>query len=438
MDGTPLRTSSSRRPTSETLKSLRMQNGNPSVFGSIKFAGVKRAPSKWCAVSSNSEPKDVYKMVQEAWKLSPPPVLIAVTGAAESLQLSKRDEKIFRRGLRNAALQTNAWIVTGGSAAGVMQLVGSLVHESGRQGTTKQIVCLGIAPWGVVQDHEEMLASGRGQVFSAKELAQGEQKRADRTRLDPNHSHFIFVDDGSEGQFGREIDFRSKLENLICKNEDANAEDAKLPTPMVLVAVGGGPGTLSTIISTLEKERPCVVMADSGGVATALWKYWKDGTLPEMNKDIKYLKDEAEVKKVAESLAKIKAVGMKEKGANKVRQLRFFHSTNDVDGENNELDRLILESILSDCDTTFEAIQHAVKWGGSDIIDHQLQRSKTVDVKQLTQCFEAALVLAANGDENSLHVVETLIEYADCHSILATDGIGLPLEHSHRTAIDDL
>jgi transient receptor potential cation channel subfamily M protein 2 len=206
-----------------------MHNGEPSVFGSIKFAGVKRAPSKWCAVSSNSEPLGVYQMVLEAWKLSPPPVLIAVTGAAGSLNLSKRDEKIFRRGLRNAALQTNAWIVTGGSAAGVMQLVGSLVHESGRQGTTKQIVCLGIAPWGVVQDHEEMLASGRGQVFSAKDFAQGEQKiisakefaqgeqkiefaqgeqKIKRTRLDPNHSHFIFVDDGSEGEFGREIEFR--------------------------------------------------------------------------------------------------------------------------------------------------------------------------------------------------------------------------------------
>jgi len=417
MDGTPLRTSSSRRPTSKALDSLRMHNGEPSVFGSIKFAGVKRAPSKWCAVSSNSEPLGVYQMVLEAWKLSPPPVLIAVTGAAVSLNLSKRDEKIFRRGLRNAALQTNAWIVTGGSAAGVMQLVGSLVHESGRQGTTKQIVCLGIAPWGVVQDHEEMLASGRGQVFSAKEFAQGEQKtefaqgeqKTKRTRLDPNHSHFILVDDGSEGEYGKEIDFRTKLENLICKNEDANAEDAKLPTPMVLVAVGGGSGTLTTIISTLEKERPCVVMADSGGVATALWKYWQDGTLPEM-KDFPSLKDEAELKKILENLPKIKAAGMREKGANKVRQLRFFHSTNDVDGENNELDRLILESILSDCDTTFEAIQHAVKWGGSDIIDHQLQRSKTVDAKQLTQCFEAALVLAAHGDENSLHVVETLIE----------------------------
>lgn len=33
--------------------------------------------------------------------------------------------------------------------------------------------------------------------------------------LDPNHTHFVLVDDGSEGQFGKEIKFRAKLENEL-------------------------------------------------------------------------------------------------------------------------------------------------------------------------------------------------------------------------------
>jgi len=33
--------------------------------------------------------------------------------------------------------------------------------------------------------------------------------------LDPNHTHFILVDDGTERQFGGEIDFRSMLEKYI-------------------------------------------------------------------------------------------------------------------------------------------------------------------------------------------------------------------------------
>lgn len=37
------------------------------------------------------------------------------------------------------------------------------------------------------------------------------------TFLDPNHTHFILVDDGSENQFGKEIEFRASLENELRK-----------------------------------------------------------------------------------------------------------------------------------------------------------------------------------------------------------------------------
>jgi hypothetical protein len=33
--------------------------------------------------------------------------------------------------------------------------------------------------------------------------------------LEPNHTKFIFVDDGSERKYGREISFRAKLEQAI-------------------------------------------------------------------------------------------------------------------------------------------------------------------------------------------------------------------------------
>jgi hypothetical protein len=36
--------------------------------------------------------------------------------------------------------------------------------------------------------------------------------------LDPNHTHFILVDDGSCGMFGKEIEFRAKLESELRKD----------------------------------------------------------------------------------------------------------------------------------------------------------------------------------------------------------------------------
>lgn len=33
-----------------------------------------------------------------------------------------------------------------------------------------------------------------------------------------NHTHFVFVDDGSDGQSGKEIKFRADLESYIAKS----------------------------------------------------------------------------------------------------------------------------------------------------------------------------------------------------------------------------
>ena len=50
-------------------------------------------------------------------------------------------------------------------------------------------------------------------------------------------------------------------------------DDDLLPTPMVLVVVSGGVGTLDTIVQTLEQERPVVILSESGGVATLIYRY---------------------------------------------------------------------------------------------------------------------------------------------------------------------
>ena len=56
-------------------------------------------------------------------------------------------------------LQSDAWIVTGGTNAGVMQLVGEAVKDyMVTQGAVeKEIVALGIVPWGVVYNKEVLV-----------------------------------------------------------------------------------------------------------------------------------------------------------------------------------------------------------------------------------------------------------------------------------------
>jgi hypothetical protein len=47
--------------------------------------------------------------------------------------------------------------------------------------------------------------------------------------LEPNHTEFIFVDDGTERKFGREIVFRGRLEQAISGNYFGPRPDGNLP-----------------------------------------------------------------------------------------------------------------------------------------------------------------------------------------------------------------
>ena len=37
--------------------------------------------------------------------------------------------------------------------------------------------------------------------------------------IDNNHSHFLLVDDGTEGEYGGEIAFRARLQNCLANKE---------------------------------------------------------------------------------------------------------------------------------------------------------------------------------------------------------------------------
>ena len=106
--------------------------------------------------------------------------------------------------------------------------------------------------------------------------------------LDPNHTHFIFVDDGSQGMFGKEMVFRAHLEAELRKGrplkyyenqrnrkkheeEDSLSEseddDSHSEVPMILIVVQGGPNTLIQVEESLKQNVPVLVLADSKGCA---------------------------------------------------------------------------------------------------------------------------------------------------------------------------
>ena len=96
--------------------------------------------------------------------------------------------------------------------------------------------------------------------------------------LDSNHNNFIFVDDGSRGEFGREIEFRSELEKELRvgksledyrrqKTNPKMVREDRAVVPMVLIVVHGGVGTIDTIVKSLRNSTPVLILAGSNGCA---------------------------------------------------------------------------------------------------------------------------------------------------------------------------
>lgn len=260
-----------------------------------------------------------------------------------------------------------------------------------------------------------------------------------RFAVDTNHTHFIFVDNEEKGDkaMAAEIRLRSELENCLCQQRkegannarmDASNEDdkeldkwASAPPPLVLIAVGGGLGTLQTIKENLKHQRPVVVFVDSGGCAAHIKQYWDLGeNVSEKSKE--YLQGKWKVK---EEYFKLVSIVCKEgrvlRGANKVPQLSFFSTSDDVSA-GNDLDMRIMTSLLSDCEKTVDAINLAVRWGDPIIIQGQLEDSS----EHLNSNILKEALLAYNAE-----AVRLLVLYN-------VDVKGLNIGDLYRRSIKDL
>ncbi|XP_041858356.1 transient receptor potential cation channel subfamily M member 2 isoform X1 [Melanotaenia boesemani] len=237
------------------------------AFGDISFAGLGQNTAKYARVSTDTSPEVLYRLLIEKWKLSPPNLLISVTGGAKNFYLKSRLKSMFHRGLIKVAQTTGAWIITGGTNTGVMKHVGQAVRDYALSSSMQsKIVAIGVATWGVIHNRDVMV-NPKG-CFPAH-YVMDIQGQGRQSCLDNNHTHFLLVDDGTHGHYGVEIELRSHLEKFISGKRLGNKE-CSLTIPVVCVVLDGGPGTLNTIYNAMLNGTPCVILEGSGRIADVI------------------------------------------------------------------------------------------------------------------------------------------------------------------------
>lgn len=361
-------------------------DGPTDAFGELEFTGAgQTSRAKFIRISDDTDAEDVLRLLQEEWKLELPKLVISVAGGGKNFVMHPKLKDLFRQGLLKAAKTTGAWIITGGTNTGVMKHVGEAVkgHTVMSRGAmltdkTPQVHLIGIPPWGIVEHRSEL--TGKDLVTYHMTSSLENQGWC----IDNNHSHFLLVDDGTEGEYGGEIKFRARLQNCLANKEiskrynylDENSQNGR-PNgiPVVLLVLEGGPNTIRTVLESVTSTPAVpVVIADGSGRAADILAYAYSLYIEHQGFDMKHFRQVAE-HEILELRIKKAFPGCSENEWSKcysnvlecVKKSQYI-TTCHMDDVGMDIDKLILKAILKAKSTSPSyQLDLALTWNRADI-----------------------------------------------------------------------
>ena len=132
-----------------------------------------------------------------------------------------RKKEVFKNGLISAAKSTNALILTAGNNIGTMKLVGDAVGQGQflvKEGNSfsRGLRLIGLTSWGYVKNNKDLLNLDPNELHNASYNSNVEILPRDNVPLNHDHTHFIFIDDGSRYRFfGKYSEFITKFESMV-------------------------------------------------------------------------------------------------------------------------------------------------------------------------------------------------------------------------------
>ena len=321
-----------------------VQDGVRSM-GSLIFKSESRrakASAKFAVVQDYVAAERLCDVLETSWALKRPSVLLSITGSAVDMRLDSSLEQRMKHGLADAARASNAWVFTGGTDCGVMALTSLALRDVGSgwragqdDGGQTRTPCIGVAPYRKVTHREKLVAESATQPIglpsspeptnapSAAPSAVGvaapgaapgvatadgggaggagvggqaapnyemevlyvkrKPNSMESAALDPNHTHFILVDNGKD-EYGGEIQLRGSIEQALSE---------RFRVPSVLLVVQGGLGTYATVRRGTEIGQRVVLVKESRGAAQVIAEYIEP-LLPEADHLVTLHPDELE------------------------------------------------------------------------------------------------------------------------------------------------
>ncbi|XP_077992879.1 transient receptor potential cation channel subfamily M member 8-like [Glandiceps talaboti] len=248
------------------------------AFGKIEFVSERegtKKPAKYVRLSDDTPPGDIIELF-DVWKLPRPNLVISITGGAKNYKLGEQHAEVFSRGLINAAQTTSTWLLTGGTNIGIVKAVGDAVREGQRMqwvgGKAKRTVrCLGVVPWGYIEDHDALVSSDGKGLYPAKYKVNPVILRGHPVPLNPDHTHIIMVDNGTDLKYGVELNLRAEIERIISAPFDPeDEENSGLAVPVAMLLIEGGVDAIRTVRQVVSRGIPAIICEGTGRAADIL------------------------------------------------------------------------------------------------------------------------------------------------------------------------
>ncbi|XP_033120176.1 transient receptor potential cation channel subfamily M member-like 2 [Anneissia japonica] len=245
-----------------------------------------------------------------------------------------------------------------------------------------RIYCIGIIPWGYVGNSESLVGEKGKGLYPAEYKVNPIVKRKEPVSLDPHHTHFLLVDDGTMMSYGYDIPYRAELENAMTELADEGPTD-RVPTDktkaisVVKICLGGGEDTINSAKIAVEKKTPVVFCEGTGRAANLLAEASKNCVFDELNKV--WIIEPSKQKDINGRIASVCQFGDDPKKKEKIKDLeeaisvimkhkRMITVFSMDGGEQAGLDLAILKAILKGEAAKPESqLELAQSWGRADV-----------------------------------------------------------------------
>lgn len=266
------------------------------AYGEIDFVNVTfDALPFYLRCQIDTPVENLSELLLNRWSLEQPNLLMSVFGGHYSYSQSdtvKGFDTTATRKLQmelfNAAKTTKAWFFTTGTDNGVSKLVGTAVGD--KRTFVNSIPTIGITAWGGVKN-KECLIDVKGKFPAHYEPGGPDVKRT--AALEPNHTHFILLDKGTEHKLHKNEVSKKRIQLEIEIVEKTSAQ-------LVSILIEGGITSLKQVIQRIEAHHSVVVLAESGRMANVLCYAieMSQERFKNRRKSFRHLKTEEDVEEV--------------------------------------------------------------------------------------------------------------------------------------------